>query len=297
VRNLKLKLKDFNRKPPHLSDVELVQAVKTSDEKYSIFDKGDYTLVPSVTHEYGNDDNFRLLFYMEIYQGENIAESVRVETVLRHSLKGMVYRDSLTTKLNDGITRQFRDISLENLFPGDYELILTLRGRRNKKVAEKHRDFNLVWSQKTLLKYDYKSVLGQLSLIAKKSDIEILKKSKTFEERLSAVDAFWLARDPTPGTEENEAQKQFYHRIYIANQNFSYLYQTGWKTDRGRIYIMYGEPDQIDDYPIVPNQSPYQEWHYYQGTRYRKFVFIDYNEDGDYRLQYPYDGLNVRPDF
>jgi hypothetical protein len=71
----------------------------------------------------------------------------------------------------------------------------------------------------------------------------------------------------------------------------------GWQTDRGRIYISYGEPDEIDDYPYSLSSVPYQEWHYYRDGRYRKFTFVDVNLDGEYRLQYPYDGLDQRPDF
>jgi hypothetical protein len=73
--------------------------------------------------------------------------------------------------------------------------------------------------------------------------------------------------------------------------------RNGWRTDRGRIYIMFGEPDQLDDYPYAPDTHPYQEWHYYRQGRYRKFFFVDENEDGEYRLVYPYDGLYMRPDF
>ena len=71
----------------------------------------------------------------------------------------------------------------------------------------------------------------------------------------------------------------------------------GWRSDRGRIYIQYGEPDQIDDYPVAAGGRPYQLWHYYSHGAYRKFTFVDEYEDGDYRLQFPYDGLNQRPDF
>ena len=42
----------------------------------------------------------------------------------------------------------------------------------------------------------------------------------------------------------------------------------------------------------MPNSSPRQEWYYYRTSRYRKFVFVDPNEDGDYRLIYPYDGVS-----
>lgn len=48
---------------------------------------------------------------------------------------------------------------------------------------------------------------------------------------------------------------------------------------------------------MSPDALPYQIWHYYREGAYRRFTFVDENEDGDYRLQFPYDGLNQRPDF
>ena len=62
------------------------------------------------------------------------------------------------------------------------------------------------------------------------------------------------SQDPTPGTFENEAKNEFYRRVAVANHNFSFLFGNGWRTDRGRIYIMYGQPDQIDDFPVVSDR-------------------------------------------
>jgi GWxTD domain-containing protein len=124
-----------------------------------------------------------------------------------------------------------------------------------------------------------------------------LKKLKTLDERVAAFNAFWESRDPTVGTAENEIKREFYRRITYANRQFRHLRQEGWRTDRGRVYVKFGEPDQIDDYPMAPDAPPYQVWHYYQNGAYRRFAFVDSSEDGDYRLQFPYDGLNQTPDF
>ena len=83
----------------------------------------------------------------------------------------------------------------------------------------------------------------------------------------------------------------------MANANYGFLRRQGWETDRGRILVIYGVPDQIEDYPFALETYPSQVWHYYRKGRYRKFIFIDDNHDGDYRLQYPYDGLGINPDF
>ena len=69
----------------------------------------------------------------------------------------------------------------------------------------------------------------------------------TNDEREHFIEQFWERRDPTPGTAENEFKEEHYRRIAYANEHFAEKVP-GWKTDRGRIYIMYGPPDDIDDH-------------------------------------------------
>ena len=68
---------------------------------------------------------------------------------------------------------------------------------------------------------------------------------KTNEEREQFVEAFWQRRDTNPDTRENEFRREYYGRIAFANQNFGFGDWAGWQTDRGRIYITYGKPDDI----------------------------------------------------
>ena len=295
VEKFKIKVNKYDYKYAKVSDVELVQAIAPLSETNSVFDKGDLQLVPSVRHKFRVDDNSSLYFYLELYQGKDETDEVRVETVLRHESKGMMYRDSLTSVFETPIVRQFRELSIEDLRPGKYELIITVRGKRNKKVDTIYKDFEIMWTPQALIKHDYEMLVNQISLIASREDVEFLESKTTYDERVKAYNAFWESQDPTPGTYENEVKTEFYRRVSIANRNFSSLFDNGWRTDRGRIYIMYGEPDQMDDYPVVPDRNPYQEWYYYQNSKYLKFVFVDLNYDGDYKLVYPYDGLFLKP--
>lgn len=68
------------------------------------------------------------------------------------------------------------------------------------------------------------------------------------EERDNFIEAFWQRRDPTPDTEENEYKEEHYQRIAYANEHFA-AGVPGWKTDRGRIYIVFGKPDEIESHP------------------------------------------------
>lgn len=98
-------------------------------------------------------------------------------------------------------------------------------------------------------------------------------KLATNEEREMFVQQFWERRDPTPGTPENEFMDEHYRRIAQANLRFPTATGTaGWRTDRGRIYIVYGPPDEIDDHSSPgfynrpgdrgPHTFPYIDWTY-----------------------------------
>jgi GWxTD domain-containing protein len=74
------------------------------------------------------------------------------------------------------------------------------------------------------------------------------KKLKTNEEREQFIELFWRRRDPDPDTDENEYREEYYERIAYANEHYTSGIP-GWKTDRGRIYIMYGKPDELETHP------------------------------------------------
>ena len=73
------------------------------------------------------------------------------------------------------------------------------------------------------------------------------KRLQTDDEKQSFIENFWLRRDPTPDTEENEFKEEHYRRIAWANDRFASGIP-GWKTDRGMIYIKFGPPDENDSH-------------------------------------------------
>jgi GWxTD domain-containing protein len=85
------------------------------------------------------------------------------------------------------------------------------------------------------------------------------KSLATDQERDNFIEQFWLRRDPTPDTAENEFKEEHYRRIQYANERFA-AGVPGWKTDRGMIYIKFGKPDEITSHPMGgPYQRPAEE--------------------------------------
>src|SRR6266404_5509967 len=121
----------------------------------------------------------------------------------------------------------------------------------------------------------------------------------TDEERQQFIEQFWLRRDPTPDTEENEFREEHYRRIAYSNERFASGIP-GWKTDRGRMYIAYGPPDEIESHPSGGTyERPYEEGggststYPFEKWRYRyiegigndvNIEFVDTTMSGEYRM-------------
>jgi GWxTD domain-containing protein len=119
------------------------------------------------------------------------------------------------------------------------------------------------------------------------------------EERDNFIEAFWQRRDPTPDTEENEYKEEHYRRIAYANEHFA-AGIPGWKSDRGRIYIMYGPADEVESHPSggtyerpieegggETSTFPFEDWRYryLEGIGQEVIIeFVDTCMCGDFHM-------------
>jgi GWxTD domain-containing protein len=102
-------------------------------------------------------------------------------------------------------------------------------------------------------------------------------------EREHFIEQFWLRRDPTPGTVENEFKEEHYRRIAYSNENFYDDKLPGWKTDRGRVYITYGPPDEKESHPSATPPNELWRYRYIEGVG--RDVIIEFIEqDGLMRM-------------
>ncbi len=125
------------------------------------------------------------------------------------------------------------------------------------------------------------------------------KRLATDEEREQFIEQFWLRRDPTPDSMENEFKEEHYRRIAYANERYASGIP-GWKTDRGRIYIAYGPPDEIESHPSggtyerpieegggTTSTYPFEKWRYrwIEGVNTDVIIeFVDPTMTGEYRM-------------
>jgi GWxTD domain-containing protein len=124
------------------------------------------------------------------------------------------------------------------------------------------------------------------------------KKLQTDEEREQFINIFWHRRDTDPDTEENEYREAYYERVAYANEHFSSGVR-GVKTDRGRIYLKYGKPDEVESHPSggaytlasyegngSTSAYPFEVWLYRNlpGRSDTEIEFVDPTGTGEYRI-------------
>jgi len=150
------------------------------------------------------------------------------------------------------------------------------------------------------LKKAYKDWLEKdVTYVITDEERKAFKKLATDDERERFIEEFWRRRDPDPDTDENEFKEEYYERIAYANEHFASGIP-GWKSDRGRIWIMYGKPDERETHPSggayerpsyegggSTTTYPFEIWFY----RYIAGVgsgveieFVDPTGSGEYRI-------------
>jgi GWxTD domain-containing protein len=143
-----------------------------------------------------------------------------------------------------------------------------------RPTDEKQRKKNAK-ALKVELSKPYKKWLDEdVSYIITDEERAAFRQLSNDEERDNFIEAFWQRRDPTPDTEENEYKEEHYQRIAYANEHFA-AGVPGWKTDRGRIYIVFGKPDEIESHPAGGSYErpmdegggqtstfPFEDWRY-----------------------------------
>jgi GWxTD domain-containing protein len=98
-------------------------------------------------------------------------------------------------------------------------------------------------------------------LISAEEEKEFMKLT-TDEQRDHFVVEFWEKRNPNPGSNDNTFKKEHYRRLAFSNQHFA-ASVPGWKTDRGRVYVVYGPPDSVIQHPPSGTNPPEELWSYH----------------------------------
>lgn len=301
---------DFSAERLALSDIQFASQI-TKAEKQNRFYKNGYMVIPNSDRFYGTGLPM-LMFYSEIYNLKSSDEpdsskySVQYKIIDSDGQVVRTYPAKIRTKPGNSAV----DISGMNIisFPsGTYFLEVTVKDLFDNEEVSKRGKF-FIFRQGDLAISDsvaearaqkkieaaYERMYQEMSekeiddefasasYIATKEEKEIYKKLDLKGKQGFMVE-FWKKRDNTPETAKNEYREHYLKLVNTANQQFREMKQ-GWRTDRGRVLLLYGVPDEIERFPYSAENKPYEIWKYFSIQGGVIFVFVDKRELGRFEL-------------
>ncbi|RQV98151.1 GWxTD domain-containing protein [bacterium] len=289
-----------------LSDIQLASQIRP-DTTRSAFLKNGYTVIPNASAIYGIEQPI-LYYYMEIYGLSPLAagrDSIYTVLATIEDTDGKtVKRDAFKQKIRRGASLlDVGKLHVAGLRSGTYKLVLAVTDSGVAKSVTAEKPF-VVYRRADFASNETNSASTPASFASEfdgMTDEELdanfkycdflatSQEKKTFKKldlgsKRQFLKDFWQKRDENPMTAVNETKIAYFARINQSNQRFGTASKEGWKTDQGRVLIVYGEPDEIERFPGDMSGRYYEIWHYYKLEGGAIFVFVDIQNYGKLQL-------------
>ncbi len=279
-----------------ISDIELANNIKQEGaDKESYFYKNSYEVIPNPVSVYG-ENNPLLFYYAELYNlvNEQYNNKLILERLIVDGYGKIVNKKVKEIKSKSESMVEVGHLNLMKLPSGNYNLILNLIDTSknigitsnkkfylfNKNVIDTikyvQKDVDLLTSEFGAMEIDEINVMYEMcKYIASNQEKDQFKTLDSLSAKRDFFFRFWKKRDAIPETPENEFKNDYYKRVEYANSHFTEFQKNGALTDRGRVYLTYGEPDEIENKPNEVDTKPYQIWYYNSIEGGVEFVFAD----------------------
>ncbi len=288
-----------------LSDIQLASnIIPESENTSSIFYKNTYEITPLPASICG-DNQPVLFYYTELYnlQSQPSQTDIRLDEMVINSRGQLV--SSKNKKINKSVNSRVEVgmVKAHKLPTDTYTLRINLIDSvANYGVSSSKRFF--VYNPSVVVSDTFQQSVspvistsfGAMSeeelddLFAKSKYLASITEQNQYKA-LTTLDGkkefmynFWKARDEYPDDDRNANYQNYLKRVDECNVKFSTLNKEGWRTDRGRVLLVYDEPTQIDRYPNETETRPYEIWSYENLEGGVIFIFGDITGFSDYQL-------------
>lgn len=287
-----------------VSDIELAtRIINESPNNNSIFYKNTLEVFPNPSIVFTQNTPV-VFYYSELY---NLNQTKSDKLILTKSLYSneniKVYETSRELNTSNESIVEVGFINLKKYPTDTYTLVLSVSNESKTEYAASRKRFYLVNPDVEALAVATTSDLGYMSsefgvfseeecddlfskskIIAKSDEIDQYEDLDSLSQKRKFLFQFWQRRDEDPSTPYNEFKTIYLTRVKNANTRFRTMTSEGYKTDRGRIFVRLGEPDEIERHPNEINSKPYEVWYYNQIEGGVHFIFGDFTGFNFYEL-------------
>ncbi len=295
-----IELKPVETQRLTMSDILFASRIEKAQGDVGEFDHNGLLVLPNAERMYG-DSNPRLFYYAEIYNlamgpGDKYKTYGRVLTAEGDEVRPLRTRER---PIVGAFLVEVDAFSVATLHSGSYQLELTSVDETAGDTCVVHRSFWVYKEQEAPLVH---APIGYPGFdVAALNDEELdkelavirpiltdraraqIQQLTTREAKQRFLAQFWSVNDPDTSTVVNEFRDEYMQRLKVVEDRYSSFRREGWETDRGRVYLRYGEPTTIEDFPYSSEvHRAYQIWTYDKIEGGVQFVFVDRTNLGDY---------------
>lgn len=288
-----------------VSNIQFASKIlQDSPNKNSVFYKNSFEIIPLPTSILG--ENQPVLFhYFELYNLQNINAGfpLKLNVSVLDSRRNVHFQKSKEiSRATD--SRVEVGTVLVNKYPTDtYTIIVSLfDSLKNYSVSSAKKFYVLnpsvevndsVYGEITdvfatqfgaMSEEELDDLFDKSKYIAAAGEIDQYNSLNGKEGKQKFILQFWNQRDTEPSTPQNEFFMEYLKRVEYSNQHFKALGKKGWRTDRGRVFLKYGEPSEIERFPNQIDTKPYEIWYYNEIEGGVIFIFADLTNFSDYQL-------------
>ncbi len=301
----KLVIEAFPEDEYLISDIQLSSNIKKDlSNKKSIFYKNTFEVIPNPSMVY-SENSPALFYYSELYNllDETNSSNLRLDKLLYDSRGNIVYQKSKMVGSGQESSVECGVLNLKKYPTDSYNFILTLVDTTTNKAYLSNKKFyfynpsvepNVAYAsaQTGYMSSEFgiytpdecDQMFDYIKYIATDSEKDQYEKLEAIEAKREFLYKFWARRDQQLDSPANEYKEEYMLRVEYANKNFGHQFRKGFKSDRGRVYLIYGEPDYLDRYPNEQNVKPYEVWTYNGIEGGVEFIFGDVTGFSNYEL-------------
>ncbi|MBN1397340.1 MAG: GWxTD domain-containing protein [Bacteroidetes bacterium] len=282
-----------------VSDIELCSEIVPSTDLKNSFYKNSYQVIPNPSCTFGASYMPVLFSYVELYNLSAPELYTFTASLMNSSQKSVKSRQRKRNVASRNIVDVFK-MSIGSFVSGKYLLEYSVSDSTGKVLASNSRPVFLYNPQVKILDTariyegipEYRTMSIEelrdefriMKFLVQPEETQIFSKLKSADACRRYLENLWF------NIEQNTAGKQAYtrrmlqERVAVVNERFYTSSKKGWQTDRGRVYIRYGKPDETQRYPNMQDKKSYEIWSYRQLENGVEFVFIDQTGFNDYFL-------------
>lgn len=286
------------------SSLQLASNITKSQNVNDVFYKNSLEVTPNPSRLFGKNFS-EVYYYIEFYNmlPKFISGNYSILKVITDSDNNTVKAGKNSYQVKNESKVEYGHFNISDLKTGNYYLEVVLMDADSNKITQQKNKFwvyNDIDTSNTTIDdneayaiSEYKDYtdeqlnleINYISYIINDKFKSQLENTGDIETKRRLLFNFWTKYDPNKTTTKNEFKIAYFDKIKYANKHFSSPFIEGWKTDRGRVYALYGKPDDVERHPFEPDSKAYEIWKYDNLQGGVEFVFIDISSNGDdYRL-------------